>query len=38
MMLHIPNVLSKVQVQQIRAELDSASAWQNGQFSAGAQA
>ena len=38
MMLHIPEVLSKVQVQQIRAELDTASAWQNGQFSAGAQA
>ena len=38
MMLHIPEVLSKVQVQQIRAELDTAAAWQNGQFSAGAQA
>ena len=38
MMLHIPEVLSKVQVQRIRAELDTASAWQNGQLSAGAQA
>ncbi len=38
MMLHIPEVLSKMQVQQIRAELDTAAAWQNGQFSAGAQA
>ncbi len=38
MMLHIPEVLSKVQVQRIRAELDTAAAWQNGQLSAGAQA
>ena len=38
MMLHIPEVLSKIQVQRIRAELDTAAAWQNGQLSAGAQA
>ena len=38
MMLHIPEVLSKIQVQRIRAELDTADAWQNGQLSAGAQA
>ncbi|MCK8640141.1 Fe2+-dependent dioxygenase [Acinetobacter schindleri] len=38
MMLHIPAVLSKLQVAELRQQLDTSEHWINGQLSAGSQA
>lgn len=38
MMLHIPEVLTKQQVTELRQQLDASQAWVHGQHSAGIQA